>query len=114
MATLLSELRNELAELEDAVRAYESGPTPEACEFICIRSRAALATFEELACWTRCIDREMQSRLRTILDRAVELLEGELREGDDAYRYLDRLRQRRDRVTHFELSMLDHRLPLPS
>jgi hypothetical protein len=111
MATLITELRDELTKLDAAVKEYEQTRSLDACELICIRSRVASATFEELACWTQTVDVAAQRQLVVILTHAVELLEKELGVGDTAYRYLKRIRERRDRAKEFTLAMLDDRLP---
>jgi hypothetical protein len=114
MATLLTELRDELAKLDAAVDEYEQIQSLDACELISIRSRVASATFEELACWTQTVDAPAQGQLVAILSRAVKLLEKDLDAGNPAYRYFKRIRERRDRAKEFTLAMLDDRLPASS
>lgn len=111
MATLGMELSSELSSLEVAIDQYAADPTLQACEMICIRSRMATATFEELACWTQCVHEELRSTLQGILTRAIEVLARDIKPTDVGHRYLQRIIQRRDRIRGFTLAMLEDCLP---
>jgi hypothetical protein len=108
---LAAELKSELSSLEGAIRTYEQERTLEAIERICIKSRMAAATFEELACWTRTVDLEAQRELVGLLRRATELLDRDVSATDADCRYLQRIAQHCERVACFTLAMLDDRLP---
>lgn len=111
MATLMMELSSELSSLEAAIGQYAQERTLQANELICIRSRVATATFEELACWTQCVDEDVRGQLQHLLHSAVVLLRQDVQPKDIGYRYLQRIVQRRNRVRDFTLDMLEDCLP---
>jgi hypothetical protein len=106
MASIENDLKTVLSELKSSVEEFETSPSDETGEWICIHSRSALNLFEEMACWANKVDEDLRHLLgKELLTRAEKSLSEYCRSTDDTLCnvYLERVRERKSEVLSFDL-----------
>jgi hypothetical protein len=106
MASIDSDLKTVLSELRSAVDDFETSPSDETGEWICIHSRSALNLFEEKSCWTNEVDEDLRHLLgEELLARAEKLLIKYCSGNENTHCnvYLERVQERKTEVLSFDL-----------
>ena len=69
------EIRAAIDRVEDSNKALSEKPSKGNQEAVCVETRAAFATFEDVTCWTGAVDDNARTRIIEAFREAVDLLQ---------------------------------------
>ena len=111
MASMATEFESELGELSDAIDEFKKNPSEETCGMICVRTRAAIATFKMYCVWSREVDEEMQRDLVAKLTAAVLVLKPRFtNDARPGSKYYKRIRERLIEAKQLSIEMIKEKV----